>query len=108
MTTQEREAYTLLQQEIGSALIWCLPTDWEAATLTLEATENGLGKGVAHQITNPKGKKDVVFPTDDIFIATRRFELSSVEHHLHWQSVSINVAKSGEAWSVVSHIEYSE
>lgn len=108
MTAQEQEEYNLLQQDIGVVLIRSLPPDWDAAKLELRVTENGLGSGVAHQITNPNGKNDVVFPTDELLLTTRRFELSSVKHSLHWQSASFDVTRRGENWHVDSHIDYGD
>ena len=85
-----------------------VPPSWAAATLTLEAPEDGLGQGVTHSITSPAGLRDVVFPSDELMLATRKLELGSIENKLDWRKAVVGIEKDGEVWKTNVDFDYGD
>ena len=97
-----------LLKDVLVTFIRNVPPTWTAAVLTLKAPEHGLGTGVSHSITSPEGRRDVAFPSDELMLATRKFELGSVEHKLDWKKVVVTVEKDGENWKSNIDFDYGD
>ena len=101
----------LLNREPPAVLVTFIrnvPPSWKAATLTLKAPDHGLGTGVSHSITSPEGRRDIVFPSDELMLATRKFELGSVKHKLDWKKLVVSVEKDGESWKSKIDFDYGD
>ena len=97
-----------LLRDVLVTFIRNVPPAWNAATLTLAAPEDGLGSGVSHTIVSPEGRRDVVLPSDELMLATRKFELASVEHQMLWKKVVVGVEKEGEDWKSKIDFDYGD
>jgi hypothetical protein len=85
-----------------------VPPTWNAAVLTLKAPAHGLGTGVSHSIISPEGRRDVASPSGELMLATREFELGSVEHKLDWKKVVVTVERAGESWKSNIDFDYGD
>lgn len=61
----------VLFQDISVALIGCTPEHWYSAVLFLNKSDTGL----VHTIESDEGHSDIVSPSDELFIATRKLQL---------------------------------
>jgi hypothetical protein len=105
---QTREFQEIIQA-LGSALIAATPENWDSATLELatDAHAEGHGlQGLSHSIHGPLGTVDVVFPSDEVFEATRRLELMFREANEMWKRATVRVWLDGESWRFASDFEY--
>lgn len=94
----DQEELLSIYRDLAGALIEATPEWWSQATLELSAPPEGLGKGVAHAISNEDYPRDVVVATDEIMAATRLIELHSLQRSDPWKRCVFRISQDGENW----------
>jgi hypothetical protein len=97
--------------EIVNSLIGCTPELWQAAELIIEKikqVENGPG-GLLHQITNPEGSRDLVSPSEDLYLATRRLEMLFSKHGIsYFKAVYLVTLQPDGDWKFKATFTYGD
>ena len=96
------EQETLIQN-ICSSLIDCTPEHWYSAVLLLSKSE----AGIEHQINSNDGHSDIVSPSNELFLATRKFELFLKSKFEMFQTAKFNIWLNDlDQWQFESEFTY--
>lgn len=110
MATSLQEQQKPIFERIAFALVQATPEHWTSAVLELTSsnaiepvadTESGFG----HSIFNTSHPRDMVFPTDEIYSATRELELLSRDFGDDWKRLIFKIEQSGNDWRYEVDIE---
>ncbi len=89
--------------DIGSELIALIPEHWESAVLELEMQEEGLG----HSIFSEDGHRDIVTPSTELFVPTRKLELLFEKFDCMWKKARFQIWIDGDGqWEFKVDYEY--
>ena len=93
----------ILIQDICSTLIDCTPEHWYSAVLYLNRSETG----IEHQIESNEGHSDIVSPSSELFIATRKFELFLTSKSEMFQTAKFSIWLNDlDQWQFKSDFTY--
>ena len=111
MTPEPRPPQALqtpVHEAIARELVALAPEHWSAIQLSLTRkaypADAGLsGEGVAHTIGSPEGHRDVIFPSEPLFVQTRSMELLFRDHGVPWRTAEYKVTREPDGdwkWGV--------
>jgi hypothetical protein len=96
---QERpELRSSVIQEICATLGRMVPPGWNAVTLTLTPTSDGLG--LSHEISSPEGHTDAVIIPMELLEATQKLERCWVERDATFKQAVIFAARNCQDWNI--------
>ena len=105
MSLQEEEKP--IDEEIANELIALTPESWRAAVLEVTYEEDPDGEGYSHEIYSPEHRREVVEPSEEMFLATRRLGLLFRKHGHQWKRVRYTVEQQDDgSWKYSAAFDY--
>jgi len=89
MTLQGEQAP--IERRIASALIEATPESWDAAEMRVRRIENDDRERMQIEITNPRGSRELVGPTEEIYAALYALSDCFRAHGAVWREVQYSV-----------------
>jgi hypothetical protein len=101
------EQMTPILRRIASALVEATPENWDSATLRVRMNEHAQGTiGLALEISSEVFPNELVWPTDEIFVAARELQQLCGGAGRPFSTLTFAVKRVGQDWEYGSDFEY--
>lgn len=102
-----KEQMAPILRRIASALVEATPENWDSAMLRVRMNEHAQGTiGFAHEISSEVFPNEIVWPTDEIFLATRELQQLCGRAGHRFSTLTFAVKRVGQDWEYESDFDY--